>query len=411
MKCFTDYSNINVGEDTELSNQEHSSTGASAVKLNDNTVFIAHGINNYLYGMLCTISATDITVVTDIQLSTVSYSGWTISAVALSENKVFIAHSCDDFLDGCLGAIVCTINGTEITAGSDTKLSTTSYTGGKMSAIALSENKVFIAHSYNSNNYLYAIVCNISGTTITKGTDTQLSSSVDSGYEISAIALSESKVFIAHRSNTTNCYLYAIVCTISDKTITKGTDTLLSAVTSTAHTISAVALEENRVFIAHNYGNKTSDYFLYGIVCTISGATITKGTDTQISSVVGSGWTIRVTKLTESKIFIVHSSSNSHYLHSTICTINEMTITDITQKQLSTVANTAQGISALVLTKDKLFIVHGSSNYILHAIINTFIKCVCLLSTSTDDIYGISKDNGAEGDTVDVYRPYEEVAV
>ena len=71
------------------------------------------------------------------------------------------------------------------------------------------------------------------------------------GYVISAVALSESKVFIAHSrstssgSITTNQYLYAVVCTINGTTITAETDTLISDYTYSGNYISAGHLSDH----------------------------------------------------------------------------------------------------------------------------------------------------------------------
>ena len=54
--------------------------------------------------------------------------------------------------------------------------------------------------------------------------------------------------------------------------------------------ISAVELSENRVFIAHN--KDTSNYYLCGVVCTIENEKIIVGTDTQLSTERYTGYQI-----------------------------------------------------------------------------------------------------------------------
>lgn len=84
----------------------------------------------------------------------------------------------------------------------------------------LTSNKIFVAYSYTSDQpYLYGAVCTINGTTITKGTSAKLGTGVYS-YAVSVVALSEDKVFIAH-SNTNGSYTKGIVCIIEGNTITK----------------------------------------------------------------------------------------------------------------------------------------------------------------------------------------------
>lgn len=130
---------------------------------------------------------------------------------------MFIAHHDSGY--GRLYGMLCTITGTTITVETNVQLSSDNYSGNAISAVKLDEGKVFIAHSYGSNYYLYGMVCTISGTTITKGTDTQLDSNVNTGKTISVIAINESKVFIVFpRSNP---WLYSVVCTISGTSITK----------------------------------------------------------------------------------------------------------------------------------------------------------------------------------------------
>ena len=211
--------------DASLATTSKAAYVISAVALSDSKVFIAHSYRSYyyLYGMVCTISSTTITAGTDTQLSTQAYSGnASISAVALSDSKVFIAHNRDS--DYYLYGMVCTVSGTTITAGTDTQLSTETYSGAVISAVALSDSKVFIAHSYGSYYYLNGMVCTVSGTTITAGSDTSLVTTSDAGFVISAVALSDSKVFIAHSYDADSYYLYALTAKSSIGTTTSADD-------------------------------------------------------------------------------------------------------------------------------------------------------------------------------------------
>lgn len=105
------------------------------------------------------------------------------------------------------------------------------------------------------------------------GTDTSLSSTKYYGYNISAVALSQNKVFIAHGSRSSNNkYLNGIICTISNNTISYGNVTSISSADYAGISISAVALSEDKVFIAHSSGGSGTgaDTSLAGIVCTIN---------------------------------------------------------------------------------------------------------------------------------------------
>ena len=117
--------------------------------------------------------------------------GYDISAVKINSNKVFIAHTYG-LEPYYLYGLVCTINGENITAGRDTQLSTR-YGGAEISTVLLSNNKVFIAYDYintSVNIQLYAMVCTIDGENITVGTDTEISNNSSAGMGISAIKIS-----------------------------------------------------------------------------------------------------------------------------------------------------------------------------------------------------------------------------
>lgn len=406
-----------TSSDTQISSNTYSGYRISATALNENRVFIAHNYGNsssnyFLYGVVVTIDGATITAGTDTQLSSVAYTGDQVSVVALSENKVFIAHQYGSTSNGSyLYGMVCTINGTTITAGSDKAINgSTTYTGCKISAELVSDNTVFIAHSRNDTYYLYGIVCTINGTSITIGTDTQLYNTGGTAYAISTTKLANNKIFIAN-SYQSSYYLYAIVCTISGTTITKGTSKALNSSTSyTGEVVSVTALSENAVLVAHNYGS--SDSYLYGMVCTISGTTITVGTETALeSSTKYSGKKISVLTLSSSKALIVHSSTSSYYLYAMFVSINGTTITKNTDTQLSSIDRSGEVISPLFLSSDILFIAHRYSDVILYGqlfgvnevnneISNTVVSTTYetqVRKATTSDIYGVAKSSGIGG--------------
>ena len=92
-----------------------------------------------------------------------------------------------------------------------------------LSLVRLSSSQLFAAYGYGSSGYLYGKVLTISDSSISEGTAVALSSTTNAGRVISAVALSSTSVFIAH-SYGSNQYLYGIVCTISGTSITAGTD-------------------------------------------------------------------------------------------------------------------------------------------------------------------------------------------
>lgn len=325
--CTISNNTITAGTDTQLSSYSDSYEYVSATALSSDKVFVAHrsggsssSTNNRLKGIVCTINGTSISKGSDTQLTTSSNSYEHTSVVALSNDKVFVAHRNGSYLYG----LICTINGTVITIGGDTQLSYNNYSYNYASATVLNNDKVFVAFGYydGSDYYLGGVVCTINGTTITTGTSTKLSSITNAYLFASATTLSNNKVFIVYY-NATLSSVYGIVCTINNTTITAGTDTLLVEDSNSGRGLSTNFLGNNQVFVSH--GNP-SDY-LYGVVCVIKGTTINKGTDTQLSTVTGTSYGGKVAVLSNNKVFIAHSSGgNTHYLNGIVCSTGANTI-------------------------------------------------------------------------------------
>ena len=301
----------------------------------------------------------------DIVVSEISECGETISACKLTENKVFVAHKDDDYH---LYGIVCTIDGATITKGTETQISSSSYSGYNIKVVALSETSVFIAHSINETSvYLYGNVCTISGATITAGTETRLSGTSKAGSAFSLQLLPNGTVFIAH-SYSSNYNLYGMVCTVSGTTITPGTDTPLSTTKYAGSVIDTALLPDGNVFVAHS---SSSSYYLYGMVCTISGATITAGTNTNLDA---DGRGFSAVLLEENKVFIAYKQSNYSYLFAKVCTISGTTITAGTNTQLGVTYEQGYTISTVLLKNGDIFIAHSyrkGSNFCLYGMICT----------------------------------------
>jgi len=324
------------------------------------------------------------------QLSTGSLAGQGISAIKLSENKIFIAHSHNPSYR--LYGVVCTIDGTSISMGTDTQLSTIEDSGIYTSTVILSENKVFIAHSYNSSSYyLYGIVCTIEGESITAGTDTSLSSITKSGYGISATKLSDNKILITHCYGKSDFYLYGMVCTIDGTKIIKGTDTQLSTKNYSGSNISAVTLSENKVFITYTYNKSTTitNYYLYGIVCTIEGMNITKETDTELGA--GGDYKNGMSQavLSDNKVIICYIYNYSYY--GMVCTIDETSITKGTSTKLtegfinpsSSNLDTNYSISVVTLPENKAFITYNYYTGTTSSHYHELYAIMCMIDETT----------------------------
>ena len=344
-----------LGQDTPVSTTDNTSTRISAVALDDKRVFLAHSYNSnyYLYGVVLTLDKSGIAVGTDTALVQATRAGYRISAVKLADGSIFIAHSYDS--SNYLYALTCSVDGDTISVGTDTALVTTNNAATFLSAAAIG-NSVFISHMLS--NYLNGIVCTVSNGSITNGSDTE----IDTGSTLTGnpeTVLVGNTIFIAYgRSSST--YLFAIACTISGTTISKGSAVVLEQSASLAgSTISLASLDGSKVFVAHSYNTFR---YLYGQVCSVSGTTITVGGDYQLSTTVYTGTGIAAVAIGSDKVSIFHSYTASYYLYNLVATISNTTITAGQNTPVLTEANSGTFISATQTDNGSVLVAHSSNS-------------------------------------------------
>ena len=355
--------------DTAISTAKYSGRAIIPIELDENKVLILHCMDvYYLYGIIVTISGATITLGTDTQLSTDTYSGYALSAKLIDNGRVFVAYTYGG--SKTLNALIVTVSGTTLSYGSWVQLQNTEDAGTVTSVEVLESGNVFVA--YNYSGYIRGIVCTISGTTIAKGTATTLvSGNSYVGKVISTTLLPNDNVFIAH-SFSSSYYLYGIVITVSGTTMTVGTDTaIISTEAQTGYHMSTSLLPNGNIFVAHSGGGS---YALYGIIVAVSDKTITFGTDTAINSGIEyTGYRMSTVVLPNGDVFIAHSfsagSSTHMYLYGIICFINETTITKGTETLLNNSNKYVGGqISSVLLSNNSVFVAHSSdSSYYLYA--------------------------------------------
>lgn len=268
----------------------------------------------------------------------------TIFAHMLSENNVLLivreieSTASSSYTINYYG-YVCTVEDGSVEIGNITELvmgfTMTStmwgYATAPLKVVQMTDGKIILIYGGGTSLYLYAKVCTIEGTVITCGETLQLSTVVRTGAVIDAVKLSEEKIFIAHSYNTTKL-LYGIVCAISGTTITKGTDTAIQTTSSSVagEYIKVAMLSNIKIVIVHCYG---SSYYLYGIVCVISGTTIIKGTDTKLSATTYMGYLHSIFVPNEDVVIICHQHSSDNFNYIMLCTVtDDTTITAIQDK-------------------------------------------------------------------------------
>lgn len=181
-----------------------------------------------------------------------------------------------------------------------------------------------------------------------------------------AVELQSNKVLVLFNdnngSNGANFYLRGVVCSITEVGINIGTDTQLSAELGSGYRKTAVLITDNKVLIA--YGN---NYKLQGIICTVEGLNIIVGTPTTIYSCANTSYNIyemSAVSLESNKVFLVfgYGSSSSMTVGGTICTINANEIATGSIKSLLTASNTVSNILTIKLQENNVLISYISNS-------------------------------------------------
>ena len=166
---------------------------------------------------------TEVTLATDISNASASIYP---DAVLLSNNKVLVTfETCSSSSSSPHKVAVLTIDDTNITVSTSITLSNANYAQSRLAV--LTENTAMITY-INSNGYLCGSVLTIGDTNITVGTEKSITYA-HSGNNVSAVALTNSKVFI-HNNNYYRSSSYSPyearghnrVLTVSEDTITSG---------------------------------------------------------------------------------------------------------------------------------------------------------------------------------------------
>lgn len=353
-----------ISEDTSILAIDYYGCVLSAVKLSDNRVFIAHGktealsSSSHLRGIVCAINGVTITYGADTLLTSSNTwnAGFTIETVVLENGNVFIAYDygSDHYVYGAL----CSVEGTTITRITQKKIGSKVNTSDEITITYLGDNRVFLLSSRKGS------VCTIGDSSITAGTEVNIASNLGMTYANDSVLLPDGNVFCAYSKQGQS--LYGMVVKINGTTVSEGTNTEIhSAAANIARKMAIVLLENNRVFIAYN---STNSYSLLARVCSISGTAITPGTSVSLESGYA-GYRISAVKLDNEKVFIAHSSTNNFYLKARICTVTDLTITDGGSISIDdSTKNAGLTIGSALLENGTIFVAHsyGETSY-LHA--------------------------------------------
>lgn len=208
-----------------------------------------------------TFLSSETNVKTNINAANSSFS----SAVLLDDIHVLVNYNTT-----CLYAVLLTVNGATINIG--TPLQINSRTSTHISSTIIDNSRVLVTYcDYSVNYYLWGVILTVSNDTITIGTLTQLNTSAS--YYINIIRLDSNRALVSYQNGSNNNYLYSAVLSISGTTITPGSFYQINSAGISFPT--GVILDSNRVLLCYNAS---------AIVLTISGTSISTGSVYSINS-------------------------------------------------------------------------------------------------------------------------------
>ncbi|MDL2281284.1 hypothetical protein LJC10_05475 [Selenomonadales bacterium OttesenSCG-928-I06] len=288
--------------------------------------------------------------------------------ILLDEDTVFMLYSW-----GAVAGLVIKIENGVITPGIPTSFFPTSavyhtnyYTG---QVIQIDTDTLFVLHpgdevSSTTNYYLYGTFVTINGTTITIGTSTQLSTEVYSGRNNASLTrINNSEYLVTFGSQASNCK-QGMVLTINNGIVTAGTPVILSStVTYASSNISpAVLFDTNKLFAILN---GSSYHPLWGLIITIENGLISPDLPVRLTEADGTnsaGTCLkRVVMVDKDNFFILHSWLGSNILCGLLVNIENGVITSGVDTQLSNetyASSQLQNGQALFIDADTMFVLY-----------------------------------------------------
>lgn len=207
-----------------------------------------------------------------------------VSVVALSETMYAIVCTTTGTFGGTTngdlrGFIVTTPDATSttVTEFAPVIVNNDSSSYSSVKAVKLSATKFAVVAFDQVDDKPYGIICDVSGTTITPGARTAISTAGYSlGIMVEATPLT-STTFLATWSAITTAYTKGVVCSVSGTSITMGSEVVLDSSLSTIKSLTATS-------IANTFAVATLDDITK---FTVSGTTITAGSVLDTSGYVG----------------------------------------------------------------------------------------------------------------------------
>lgn len=246
---------------------------------------------------------------------------------------------------------VLSVSGTTISAGTAVTFNTGAIYSMSTTVVDSTHGLVVFQDGGNSN-YGTAVVLGISGTTLTANSKYVFNSTATS--DITTFLLDTNKVIVGFSITSAG---KAAVLSISGTTVSTGT--LATYNTAATSSISILALSTTSAIVS--YSDTGNSGYLTSCVLTVSGTTITAGSETVISS--SSAVANSSQKIDSGKMMLIYAESTTYYGKVAFLTISGTTITSMQSVMFDNSA-VASCFSALINNKALIvFRKVSSSNY------------------------------------------------
>ncbi len=332
-------------------------------------------------------------IIGDVTGSTITYgseyvfnsdSTFPISVTAFSSTKFVVAYK--DVGNSNYGtAIIGDVSGSTITYGSEYVFN--SGATPSFSATALSSTKFVVTYQDSGNlEYGTAIIGDVTGSIITYGSEYVFNSGAAAF--VSATTLSSTKFVVAYTDGGNSNYGTAIIGDVSGSTITYGSEYVFNPAQAVSNT--ATALSSTKFVVT--YRDVPSSNYGTAIIGNVSGSTITYGSEYVFNP--GSTNYISAAALSPSSFVVTYQDvPNSGYGTAIIGDVSGSTIT-YGSEYVFNLSNTTY-ISTTALSSTNFVVTYqdvGNSNYGTASIGYAY--------DSNFNIVGIAGESGAEAETV-----------
>ena len=283
-----------------------------------------------------------------------------------SNNKIVIVYR-DEGNSSYGTAIVGTVSGTSISFGTPVVFFTSAVNfGSRALTFDSANNKVVVAFRRNSNLYGYAMVGTVSGTSISFGFSAIFESATTYNIE-SAFDSNSNKTVIIYRDNGNSDYGTAVVATVSGTSISFGSPVVFNSALSIGQCV--FDSSNNKIVIAYYDGGNSG----YGtsIVGTVSGTSISFGSATVFKSAASNPISLGFDS-TSNKAVIAYKNSSPNTLNSVVGTVSGTSISFGSETSIGSIDSNSVSVTYdSSVDKTVVFYNDNGSSYSGSAVVGT----------------------------------------